>query len=68
MDKTEGLRDKAASIKERETLGQETQELLDELLEALAESERSNRALRRAALKAAGTGGMSTRLKDALYE
>jgi len=46
----------------------EVEGLLSDMLADLTEADRSNRALRRAALKAGQTSLMSSRLRDALKE
>ncbi|WP_410514716.1 Ni2+-binding GTPase [Paenibacillus sp. BR2-3] len=51
-----------------EKLSPEVQGLLEELLADLTEAARSNKALRRAALKAGQSSMMSSRLRDALQE
>lgn len=68
MEKSDEMKERLAKLKEDGKLPAEAEALLDELILELAELERSNRALRRAALKAAGGQAMSSRLRDALYE
>ncbi|MNV64176.1 hypothetical protein D3C71_1568060 [compost metagenome] len=64
----DSYKERMSSLKEKGALPPEAEDLMKELLTKLAEAERSNLALRRAALKAAGGQTMSTRLRDALYE
>ncbi|MBY9081531.1 Ni2+-binding GTPase [Paenibacillus sp. HN-1] len=61
-------KERMTRLKEKGALPPEAENLMEELLAKLAEAERSNLALRRAALKAAGGQSMSTRLREALYE
>lgn len=51
-----------------EKLTPEVQALLEELMLDLIEEARSNKALRRAAVKSAQSSMMSSRLRDALQE
>lgn len=63
----EGYKERIAALQENGELTEDTLSLLTELLDELAEMNRSNKALRRAILKGQSTS-MSTRLRDALYE
>ncbi|WP_019909703.1 hypothetical protein [Paenibacillus sp. HW567] len=56
-----------AALQENGELTADTVSLLTEMLDEMAEMNRSNKALRRAILKGQSTS-MSTRLRDALYE
>ncbi|BCG60050.1 hypothetical protein [Paenibacillus sp. URB8-2] len=67
-EKSDEIKERIAKLKADGKLSAEAEALLDELIVEFAEMERSNRALRKAALKAAGGQAMSTRLRDALYE
>ncbi|MDT3427508.1 hypothetical protein J2Z22_003071 [Paenibacillus forsythiae] len=67
-EKLESYEERIAMLKADGKLTPEAEALLGELCRELAESARSNRALRKAALKAAGGQAMSSRLRDALYE
>ncbi|WP_150270818.1 Ni2+-binding GTPase [Paenibacillus tepidiphilus] len=62
------FKEKAEALRQRDGLSAEADELLEEMLAELEELERSNKALKRAALKAGQRETMSTRLKEALYE
>ncbi|WP_025690108.1 hypothetical protein [Paenibacillus zanthoxyli] len=62
------FKERIARLKEDGKLTAEAEALLEELIAGLAELERSNKALRKAVLKAAGGQTMSSRLRDALYE
>ncbi|MBW4081783.1 hypothetical protein [Paenibacillus sp. S150] len=66
-DKLEGYKEKIAALQENGELPRETLGLLTEMLDELAELNRSNKALRRVILKGQSSS-MSTRLRDALYE
>ncbi len=65
-DKMEDYTEKIAALQEKGELTAETLSLLMEMLDEMAELNRSNKALRRVILK--GQSTMSTRLRDALYE
>lgn len=67
-EKSDEMKERLTKLKEDGKLPAEAEALLGELILELAELERSNRALRRSALKAAGGQAMSSRLRDALYE
>ncbi|MFD1772337.1 hypothetical protein [Paenibacillus rhizophilus] len=67
-EKSDEIKERIAKLKEDGKLSAEAEALLDELSLQFAEMERSNRALRKAVLKAAGGQAMSSRLRDALYE
>ncbi|AKG35505.1 hypothetical protein [Paenibacillus durus] len=67
-EKLDSYQERIARLKEDGKLTAEAEALLEELTACLAELERSNRALRKAAVKAAGGQTMSSRLRDALYE
>ncbi|QWU14739.1 hypothetical protein SAMN04487895_106105 [Paenibacillus sophorae] len=67
-EKLDSYHARIAKLKEDGKLTAEAEALLEELMVDLAEMERSNRALRKAAVKAAGGQTMSSRLRDALYE
>ncbi|WP_379162023.1 hypothetical protein [Paenibacillus sp. sgz5001063] len=66
-DKMEGYKEKIAALQEKGELTSETLSLLTEMLDELAELNRSNKALRRVILKGQSSS-MSTRLREALYE
>lgn len=55
-EKSDEIKERIAKLKADGKLSAEAEALLDELIVEFAEMERSNRALRKAALKAAGTG------------
>ncbi|MHA6530742.1 hypothetical protein [Paenibacillus sp. BAC0078] len=63
----ESYKERIAALQENGELTADTLSLLTEMLDELAEMNRSNKALRRAILKGQSTS-MSTRLRDALYE
>ncbi|UQZ32518.1 hypothetical protein C2I18_02465 [Paenibacillus sp. PK3_47] len=67
-DKLEDYKTRMAALQERGELSQEADSLMKEMLEELAELNRSNKALRRVILKNGQGSAMSTRLRDALYE
>lgn len=67
-EKMEHYKEKMAALQESGELSPETQSLLTEMLDELAEMNRSNKALRRVILKTGQGSAMSTRLRDALYE
>ncbi|WP_307589146.1 hypothetical protein [Paenibacillus wynnii] len=56
------------SLIEDEKLSPEVQALLTDMMTDLTEVARSNKALRRAAVKSAQSSMMSSRLRDALQE
>lgn len=64
----EQYKERVAAMKENGELSAETQSLLSDLMDELAELNRSNKALRRVILKNGQGSAMSTRLRDALYE
>ncbi|KWX70820.1 hypothetical protein [Paenibacillus jilunlii] len=66
-DKMEGYQEKIAALQEKGQLTAEIHSLLMEMLDEMAEMNRSNKALRRVILKGQSSS-MSTRLRDALYE
>ncbi|MGN7761646.1 hypothetical protein [Paenibacillus sp. 22594] len=66
-DKMEGYKEKIAALQENGELSPGTLSLLTEMLDELAEMNRSNKALRRVILKGQSSS-MSTRLREALYE
>lgn len=55
-------------LRNEETVGPQTEELITQLIGELEAAKRSNKALRRAALKAGQGSAMSSRLRDALLE
>ncbi|WP_143013432.1 hypothetical protein [Paenibacillus jilunlii] len=63
----EGYQEKIAALQEKGQLTAEIHSLLMEMLDEMAEMNRSNKALRRVILKGQSSS-MSTRLRDALYE
>jgi phage shock protein A len=67
-EKLEKYKERVAAMKENGELSAETQSLLSDLMDELAELNRSNKALRRVILKNGQGSAMSTRLRDALYE
>lgn len=67
-EKLEQYKERFAAMKESRELSAEAQSLLAEMLDELAELNRSNKALRRVILKNGQGSAMSTRLRDALYE
>ncbi|AIQ13602.1 hypothetical protein [Paenibacillus durus] len=67
-EKLDSYKERIAKLKEDGKLTADAEALLEELMMGLLEMERSNRALRKAAVKAAGGQTMSSRLRDALYE
>ncbi|WP_342561952.1 hypothetical protein NST84_20230 [Paenibacillus sp. FSL R7-0345] len=67
-EKMEQYKERVAAVREDGGLSEEVQGLLADMLEELAELNRSNKALRRVILKNGQGSAMSTRLRDALYE
>lgn len=68
IEKLEQYKLRVDTLLMEEQLPLEVQGLLEEMLSDLTEAVRSNRALRRAALKAGQSSLMSSRLRDALQE
>lgn len=64
----EQYKERINGLREKGELTPETEELLNEMLAGLVELDRSNKALRRVILKSGQGSGMSTRLREALYE
>lgn len=67
-EKLEQYKERMAAMMENGELSTEAQSLLAEMMDELAELNRSNKALRRVILKNGQGSAMSTRLRDALYE
>lgn len=67
-EKLEQYKERLGLLQEKGELSPGSEELLTEMLAELTELNRSNKALRRVILKAGQGSGMSTRLRDALYE
>lgn len=67
-DNMEQYKERMGALQERGELSPETESLLTDMLDELAEMNRSNKALRRVILKTGQNSAMSTRLRDALYE
>ncbi|MCL6606328.1 MAG: hypothetical protein K6T94_25965 [Paenibacillus sp.] len=67
-EKLSEYRNRIDNLAADEKLTPEVQALLEELMVDLIEEARSNKALRRAAVKSAQTSMMSSRLRDALQE
>lgn len=67
-DKLDEYRERMGALEESGELSEGAKRLLDELINELTESSRSNRALRKAVLKTGQSSAMSTRLREALYE
>lgn len=67
-EKLEQYKERMAAMMENGELSAEAQSLLAEMMDELAELNRSNKALRRVILKNGQGSAMSTRLRDALYE
>lgn len=61
-------REKLELLRNEEAVGPRTEELIAQLIGELEAAKRSNKALRRAALKAGQGSAMSSRLRDALLE
>ena len=67
-EKLSEYRNRIDNLAADEKLTPEVQALLEELMVDLIEGARSNKALRRAAVKSAQSSMMSSRLRDALQE
>ncbi|MNC30313.1 hypothetical protein D3C75_785940 [compost metagenome] len=67
-DKLEQYKERLAAMMDNGGLSAEAQNLMSEMMDELAELQRSNKALRRVILKSGQGSAMSTRLRDALYE
>ncbi|MNT51146.1 hypothetical protein D3C72_1880970 [compost metagenome] len=67
-DKLEQYKERLAAMMDNGGLSAEAQSLMSEMMDELAELQRSNKALRRVILKSGQGSAMSTRLRDALYE
>ncbi|WP_151734366.1 hypothetical protein [Paenibacillus tengchongensis] len=67
-EKLTEFKEKAEALRQRGGLSGDAERLVEEMLAGLEELERSNKALKRAALKAGQGTSMSTRLREALYE
>lgn len=61
-------KERLSALQAQGELNGEAEDLLMEMLAALTEMNRSNKALRRVILKSGQASAMSTRLRDALYE
>ncbi|MFE4711048.1 MULTISPECIES: Ni2+-binding GTPase [unclassified Paenibacillus] len=61
-------KERIAALEASGDLSEAAKRLLEEMLGDLAESNRSNKALRRVILKTGQSSTMSTRLREALYE
>ncbi|KGE17942.1 hypothetical protein [Paenibacillus wynnii] len=68
VEKLSQYKKRIDSLIEDEKLSPEVQALLTEMMTDLTEVARSNKALRRAAVKSAQSSMMSSRLRDALQE
>ncbi|MDQ0194444.1 uncharacterized protein YqgV (UPF0045/DUF77 family) [Paenibacillus wynnii] len=68
VDKVSQYKKRIDSLIEDEKLSPEVQALLTDMMTDLTEVARSNKALRRAAVKSAQSSMMSSRLRDALQE
>ncbi|MNN94305.1 hypothetical protein D3C81_2129060 [compost metagenome] len=67
-EKLEYYKERIAALQDSGVLSIEAQSLLTEMMEELAELNRSNKALRKSVLKQVQGSAMSTRLREALYE